>query len=193
VSEDGGKEPSALEYNLQRLEDWVSPVTSFEYEVSRSAEECAERLLHKERTGLKTLFSGIAFEPEVVPDGQGGYQFFVSQYGVDNLRVKGLLINVSGELTSVQGEASLGMPHSFGDLAFLCLFFAIVGGILGALLHPLVGLVLAPVVWFLAIPMCGFMFRSYALNKQREFVSLITIALMLDAHSGSQKKKKGVM
>jgi hypothetical protein len=190
MSEDVGQELSALQYNMQRLEDWVSPITPFEFEVSRPAEECAERLLHQERTGLKTLYSGITFAPDVVPDGEGGYHFFVAQNGVDNLRSRGLLINTSAHSTSVEGIVFPSLHRSVTDLGLLGLFFAIVGGVLGAIVHPAVGIMLAPIVLLLNFPVVGLMFRRYALNKQREFVSLITMALMLDAHSGSQMKKR---
>jgi len=190
MSEAVEQELTALQYNIQRLEDWIAPSSSFEFEVSRPAEECAERLLHKERTGLKMLFSGITFEPDVIPDGEGGYHFFVAQNGVDNLRARGLLIHTNARSTSVEGIIFPVLHRSFTDLGLLGLFFAIVAGVLGALAHPLVGIVLALIVFLLTFPLVGYMIRTYALTKQREFVSLITMALMLDAQIGQYKKKK---
>ena len=99
-----GPNLDSLRYQYERLAEWVSPTTSFEFEVAHPINECAERLHKSQRTGFLSWFSGSVIETVVSAFGDGKYQFTFSRaQDKTKLKAYGFLIDNGEGETLVEG------------------------------------------------------------------------------------------
>src|SRR5688572_22801723 len=99
-----GSNLDSLRHLYERLAEWASPTTSFEFEVAHPIDDCAERLRHSQRTGFQSWFSGSVIETEVQPDGDGNYQFTFSRaQEKSKLKADGFLTDNGQGETLVEG------------------------------------------------------------------------------------------
>jgi hypothetical protein len=182
---------ASLRQTINRLREWLSPTTSFDFEVAHPVEECAERLRRSQRTGLRSWLSGSGMEVKVEGDGYGSYHFSLTQTREKaRLNATGFLTDNGESATLVEGK----IRHSTGPGVALIFFVmsVVIIAAFGFAAFKSVNLVsvMICVPFAMLVSAAGLVLsRSSMLASQRDGIGTIMAALVMDEQPVKKKKR----